>query len=76
MSGWIKCSDRQPSGDAKYVLAHGTSTATPEPSVMIGWYCYGSWLEANNGDYIDGGYGNDYPAVVTHWQPLPSPPTE
>lgn len=76
MSGWIKCSDKLPSGPASYVLAYGTSSSTEEPSVIVAWFNHGHWLEANNGDYIDGGYGNDYPAKVTHWQPIPAPPTE
>lgn len=71
MSGWIKCSDRLPLDDA-FVLCSGIGQACRD--VFIGFRNQrGNWFEHNNGDYIDGGYGDDYPAAVTHWQPLPAP---
>lgn len=76
MSEWIKCVDRLPEWDEVFVLAYGTSEASTQPSVMVGYFKHGWWFELNNGDYIDGGYGDDYKAFVTHWQPLPAPPTE
>lgn len=51
---------------------------------FIRWDGYGEFHIVNNGDYIDGGYGNDYRTKqysdfsdyerVTHWMPLPPPP--
>lgn len=71
MSGWIKCSDRLPLDDS-FVLCSGVGQACRD--VFIGFRNErGNWFEYNNGDYIDGGYGDDYPAAVTHWQPLPPP---
>ncbi|NIG77891.1 DUF551 domain-containing protein [Klebsiella sp. Ap-873] len=36
----------------------------------------GRWYASNNGDYVDGGYGHDYRARVSHWHRLPDTPTE
>lgn len=34
------------------------------------------WMIVNNGDYIDGGYGSDYKAEITHWTAKPEVPNE
>ncbi len=62
----------------EYVLAwgHSEERSDKEPRCFIAWMYFGKWEEINNGDYRDGGYGDDYPAEVTHWQPLPAPPAE
>ena len=75
MSEWIKCSDRLPES-VDPVLAHGWSRWSGYFHTFIGWTDGDSWYEINNGDYVDGGFGDDYEATVTHWQPLPAPPTE
>lgn len=36
----------------------------------------GRWYACNNGDYVDGGYGNDYRARVSHWMHLPEVPDQ
>lgn len=73
MSEWIKCSDRLPV-DNDLVLCSGISQGHGCRDVFIGSRdIRGSWFEYNNGDYIDGGYGDNYPATVTHWQPIPAP---
>lgn len=66
---WIKCSDRKPSSDGKY-LTHGSY------GVGTSWYHNpwgGRWLfqdcDTNNDEGMDDFY-------VTHWMPLPPPPTE
>ncbi|MFG0917233.1 DUF551 domain-containing protein [Pseudomonas sp. CJQ_11] len=75
MTGWIKCSDRLPT-DIDPVLAFGQSDSNDTEHAFIGWTDGDKWFEVNNGDYIDGGYGDDYDAVATHWQPLPDDPTD
>ncbi|MNP13816.1 hypothetical protein D3C76_1061120 [compost metagenome] len=60
MSGWIKCSDRLPVSG--YVLTYRPQA----PS--------GNKVATINYDYHQERFGGQYP--VTHWQPLPSPPTE
>ncbi|WP_024717822.1 DUF551 domain-containing protein [Pseudomonas putida] len=60
MSGWIKCSDRLPVSG--YVLTYRPQA----PS--------GNKVAAINYDYHQERFGGQYP--VTHWQPLPEPPTE
>ena len=43
---------------------------------------YAIWYVVNNGDYIDGGYGQDYKMgnkhypLPTHWKPLTPPSLE
>lgn len=75
MSEWISVEDSLPLDDA-FVLCAGIGQSCRD--VFIGYIdMRGSWFEHNNGDYIDGGYGGDYgPIVVTHWQPLPTPPRQ
>lgn len=73
MSEWIKVTDRLPL-DSREVLIYGVSKWSTVECVMIGLYKHGWWFETNNGDYVDGGYGDDYPAIVTCWQTLPEAP--
>lgn len=78
MSGWIKCSDRLPDAGV-VVLASGFKFEScgggrwVEP-VIYDEGCYHPLQDAGDGEYVadfDGEMNE-----VTHWQPLPSPPTE
>lgn len=74
MSEWISVHKQEPEDD-EFVLCSGIGKDCRD--VFIGYQDFrGNWFEHNNGDYIDGGYGDDYQANVTHWQPLPEPARE
>ncbi|MFG0401829.1 DUF551 domain-containing protein [Pseudomonas sp. zjy_11] len=60
MSGWIKCSERLPVSG--YVLTYRPSAPHDNKVATLQ---YESHRERFGGQY-----------QVTHWQPLPSPPTE
>lgn len=74
-NGWRLATDSTPS-DKEYVWCFGIGDGGNGQDVFEGYYdaTCGKWWALNNGDYVDGGYGNDYPALVTHWMPLPPPP--
>lgn len=60
-SGWIRVSDRAPTGDDGIVLAHFDGG-----TVSLATCFHGEWShELDNPD-----------AVPTHWQPLPEDPTD
>jgi hypothetical protein len=58
--------------------------------IVLGYRKDDAFYVYNNGDYFDGGYGNDYRTVdrlsqwfaapqythPTHWMPLPNPPKQ
>lgn len=75
MSGWIKCGDRMPlevSGEVPFRSVE--VIATDGVTVMqctfdAGNGCGKPWAAWN-------GYNNIPASQITHWQPLPSPPTE
>lgn len=70
---WIDCNLKLPA-ESESVLCAG-HTDDGERRTFRGYRKpSGTWFEYNNGDYIDGGYGDDYKATVTHWQPIPEPP--
>lgn len=71
MNEWISIHDKEPLDDA-FVLCSGIGYGCRD--VFIGYKnIKGDWFDHNNGDYFDGGYGDDHSAIVTHWQPLPAP---
>lgn len=85
MSGWIKCSDRLPELQDDSVLAYADGTS--EYAGPHAWPKGGMdmvHIQDYFGDVTDGldDAGNQlYTQVylsngVTHWKPLPSPPTE
>lgn len=61
-----------------------TTVAALDAEVEKAYFKRGAWYIVNNGDYTDGGYGDDYrtasPApewgygIPTHWMPLPDSP--
>jgi hypothetical protein len=74
---WIPVSDQTPP-DKEYVWCWGTYDEVGGPDGFEGYYdaSHGKWWASNNGDYVDGGYGREYRATVTHWMPLPATPQE
>jgi hypothetical protein len=71
---WISVEERLPQDDCEPVWCHGTYEGQYAPCGFEGVYRHRRWVCLNNGDYIDGGYGDDYEAQVTHWMPLPAAP--
>lgn len=71
---WIDVRESAPETE-HVVWCYGTYGYRDEPCSFEGFYDRGGiWRACNNGDYVDGGYGQDYDATVTHWMPLPEPP--
>lgn len=73
---WIPVGERLPKSDTEPVWCHGTYEGQYAPCGFEGIYRLSRWVCLNNSDYIDGGYGDDYEAVVTHWMPLPAAPED
>lgn len=71
---WINSQFRTPP-DGESVWCFGSTDGETFRAFLGYRSSRGKWFEYNNGDYIDGGYGNDYEATVTHWQSTPQPPT-
>lgn len=78
MMSWVKIEDATPDVNAT-VFCYGQYSDDDIDDELYRFSGYidskGRWYACNNGDYVDGGYGNDYRARVTHWMPLPEPPT-
>lgn len=73
MSGWISVDREMPDHEGS-VWCWGTYDGQYAEVAFEGSHRHGRWVCLNNGDYFDGGYGDDYHAMVTHWMPLPLPP--
>jgi hypothetical protein len=58
----------------KSVWCYGCYDVDGEPCGFKGYFDGKEFKAVNNGDYIDGGYGEDYSAIATHWMPLPAAP--
>lgn len=75
MSDWIKCVDRLPTEMEDYDPTSTTDVLVVDDfgKVQVAFYSYESlsWGDFN-GDEIDA----DEWGVITHWMPLPKPPTE
>jgi len=64
MSEWIRVEDEMPDDASGYwVLVYCND-------IVEDWI---QTLQFNNKCWVDYG-GNEMPAIVTHWQPLPKPP--
>lgn len=70
---WIACSIKMPPND-DYVLAADFVTKYPScmPNYQVG--CYGDWIGSPEWD--DGDGNGLHLKCVTHWMPLPEPPSE
>lgn len=64
---WIKCSERMPEHGKTVVFTSGGR-------VLAGHYDDGRHLKKPVGKWI--WLGRIYSLTVTHWMPLPPPPTE
>lgn len=62
---WIKCSDRLPEKSKHVLCYYGVK------SPLRGYMHEGKWYL-----YFYGGVEESYMHNVTHWMPLPEPPTE
>lgn len=73
MSGWIKCSETLPDlpkGGGKHrVLAY---TPAKRAQILTNGAAFLYW-NGHDWRYFD---GSRFEHRVTHWQPLPTPPTE
>lgn len=64
MSKWIKCSERMPEEFEEVLVSDGAN-------VEVMWLdCYGLW-----DCWVDGEDRMVCSDVVTHWMPLPEPPS-
>jgi hypothetical protein len=76
MNGWIKVSDRMPEENER-VICYGVHEYGKEEFYVAPGY----WFYKHEGKVQwstlewDGVGGNQYFRTVTHWQPLPVPPT-
>lgn len=83
---WIKCSDRMPDSEYCYLLVvRKYHTEGSHPHVMHTFYTKDRELARRNNPYysrkIQGKDSVHFECaeagfVITHWMPLPSPPTE
>jgi hypothetical protein len=66
MSEWISVEDELPNDESGYKVLVSANDIV------------GQWVEILNYNgkcwIVDGGV--EYPAIVTHWMPLPKPPTQ
>lgn len=76
---WVKCCDGKPDIDVT-VWCYGQYDDGSDDTDNYAFPGYmdkkGRWFACNNGDYVDGGYGNDYRACVARWMSLPAAPEE
>lgn len=74
---WISCSERMPEmGERQcYVLAADFKNNYPPniPNTQVG--VYGDWFNDGNPTWDDGDGEDLYLKEVTHWMPLPEPPS-
>jgi len=75
----VKCCDGKPDIDVT-VWCYGQYDDGSDDTDNYAFPGYmdkkGRWFACNNGDYVDGGYGNDYRACVARWMSLPAAPEE
>lgn len=76
---WVKCCDGKPDIDVT-VWCYGQYDDGSDDTDNYAFPGYmdkkGRWFACNNGDYVDGGYGNDYRACVARWMSLPAAPED
>ncbi|MGJ0125909.1 DUF551 domain-containing protein [Pantoea sp. RHCKP32] len=78
---WINCSEQLPEGFPKQVQVAYVSDSNGEHCLDVGqgmlfpdriWRCAALFYDASNNGFR---YG-EFARQVTHWRPMPSPPTE
>lgn len=69
---WIKCSERMPEVGVKVLFFLAGDEPVHGVWGGFSWMQDVSWSVTDNGEYID----NMITSKVTHWMPLPPPPTE
>ena len=63
-SAWVAVGERLPDDGQTVLVAFDPACDTGEP-VWLGWLDEGAWRDADGA-----------PWPVTHWQPIPAPPTK
>ncbi|WP_314421891.1 DUF551 domain-containing protein [Pseudescherichia vulneris] len=72
--GWIACSDRMP--DQVYVVAADFSDSYYSPCIPNTQIAiYGDWFNDGNPTWDDGDGEDLQLRKVTHWMPIPAPPS-
>ncbi len=74
--GWIQPGELQPTDGCQSYWCYGTYEGQHAPTYFEGVHRHGRWFCLNNGDYIDGGFGDDYDAQVILYRPLPTVPAK
>lgn len=73
MENWISVNDRLPEDDDRVLVWENKTyqrVLPPEYGYCIFAHYDGKWLDENMSDY-----NNNSDWTVTHWMPLPPPPT-
>lgn len=65
---WVKCSDLEP--------AYGQSVIVSDGSDVGVWRFRGFWPDHNGNGCSNQNSATELLREVTHWMPLPEPPTE
>lgn len=66
LSDWIKCTDQMP--ETRLGMGHHVLCCTQTGLRIVGWTIYGRW-------YLGHGWADELGYEVTHWTPIPEPPT-
>lgn len=72
MSEWISCAETMPEKNQKVIVNIDFGSGVIPPLVDCGKYTNGAFKIGPNYVHI----ADDSGIVVTHWHPLPNPPSE
>ena len=67
---WISVNDRLPENGQRVIAANYDPILTKKHDIQTAMYRGGEWLDTWNHEDIE-----YLPGSVTHWMPLPPPPT-
>ena len=78
MSAWIKCSERMPFTIADVEVFASIEVLVTDGKRVTATDCNAGVRHASVSDFwcAFSEYGAMCPKVITHWMPLPEPPTE